>query len=61
MCEEPIHYFFFFYRNNIKNVFVQALVIALGESLVFYIYAAGYIFGAYLVKENRAAYEDIFL
>ena len=42
-------------------MFVQAAVIALGESVVFYIYAAGYIFGAYLVKENRAAYDDIFL
>ena len=54
-----IHYFIC--RNNIKSAFVQAAVIALGESLVFYIYAAGYIFGAYLVRENRAAYEDIFL
>ena len=43
-----------------KSVFVQATVLAVGQSLVFYLYAAGYYFGAFLVVEERAVYDDIF-
>ena len=49
-----------FSRTNIKSVFVQATVLAIGQSLIFYLYAAGYYFGAYLVVEERAVYDDVF-
>ena len=43
-----------------KSVFVQATVLGIGQSLIFYLYAAGYYFGAYLVTENRTTYDAIF-
>ena len=49
-----------FPRTNIKSVFVQAAVLAVGQSMIFYLYAAGYYFGAYLVVEERAVYDDVF-
>lgn len=39
---------------------MQATVLAVGQSLIFYLYAAGYYFGAFLVVENRAVYDNIF-
>lgn len=39
---------------------MQATVLAVGQSLIFYLYAAGYYFGAYLVVEDRALYDDVF-
>ena len=50
----------FFCRSNIKSVFVQAMVLALGQSLIYFIYSAGYYLGAFLVVEGRASYDDIF-
>lgn len=47
-------------RTNIKSVFVQATVLAVGQSLIFYLYSAGYYFGAFLVIEGRAEYDDVF-
>ena len=47
-------------RTNVKSVFVQATVLGIGQSLIFYLYAAGYYFGAYLVTENRTTYDAIF-
>ena len=43
-----------------KSVFVQATVLGVGQSLIFYLYAAGYYFGAFLVTENRTTYDAIF-
>lgn len=49
-----------FCRDSIKSVFVQAVVLCLSQSFVFYLYAAGFSFGAFLVVEGRAVYEDVF-
>ena len=47
-------------RTNLKSVFVQAMVFSLAQSIIFYIYAGGYSFGAFLVVEGRANYDQIF-
>ena len=39
---------------------MTALVFATAQSLIFFLYAAGYSFGAYLVAEGRNTYEEIF-
>ena len=49
-----------FCRDNIKSVFIQAVVLSLSQSLIFYLYAAGFSFGAFLVIQGRAQYEDVF-
>ena len=49
-----------FYRSNVKSVFVQATVLALGQSLIYFLYSTGYYFGASLVVEGRTNYDDIF-
>ena len=49
-----------FYRSNVKGVFVQATVLALGQSLIYFLYSTGYYFGAFLVVEGRTNYDDIF-
>ena len=41
-------------------MFLQAVVLSLSQSLVFYLYSAGFSFGAFLVVEDRAVYDDIF-
>ena len=43
-----------------KSVFVQATVLGVGQSLIFYLYAAGFYFGAFLVTENRTTYDALF-
>ena len=48
------------YRSNVKSVFVQATVLALGQSLIYFLYSTGYYFGAFLVVEGRTNYDDIF-
>ena len=47
-------------RSNMKGVFIQATVLALGQSLLFFMYCAGYYFGAFLVVQGCANYEDVF-
>ena len=46
--------------TNVKSVFFSALVYALAQSLIFYIYSAGYRFGAFLVIERRANFDEVF-
>ena len=41
-------------------MFATAIVFALAQSLIFFIYAAGYSFGAFLVAEGRNSYDQIF-
>ena len=48
-----------FCRSNVKSVFVQATVLALGQSLIYFLYSAGYYFGAFLVVEGRINYDSI--
>ena len=48
------------HRSNVKSVFVQAVVFAVAQSFIFYVYSAGYSFGAFLVIEERATYDLIF-
>ena len=47
-------------RANIRSVFGQAVILALSQSIIFYLFSAGYSFGAFLVIEGRASYDDIF-
>ena len=39
---------------------MTATVFAVAQSLIFFLYAAGYVFGAYLVVEGRNTYDEIF-
>ena len=39
---------------------MTATVFSVAQSLIFFLYAAGYVFGAYLVVEGRNSYEEIF-
>ena len=48
------------YRNNIESVFVQAVVLGIAQSTIFYLFSAGYSFGAFLVVLDRATYDQIF-
>ena len=43
-----------------KGVFLTATVFAVAQSLIFFLYAAGYVFGAFLVVEGRNNYDEIF-
>ena len=43
-----------------KSVFIQATVFALGRSLLYLLYSAGYYFGAFLVVQGRTNYDNIF-
>ena len=52
--------FFLCVRSNMKGVFVTATVFAVAQSLIFFLYAAGYVFGAFLVVEGRNNYDEIF-
>lgn len=39
---------------------VQAMMFAVGQSLVFYIYAAGYFLSTHLIIEERTSYDRAF-
>ena len=47
-------------RSNMKGVFITATVFAVAQSLIFFLYAAGYVFGVFLVVEGRNNYDEIF-
>ena len=47
-------------RSNVKGVFLTALAYAVAQSLIFFLYSAGYVFGAFLVVEGRNNYDEIF-
>ena len=52
-------------RANIKSVFGQSLVFALAQGSIFYIYAAGYYLGAFLVISDESepyhtSYDEVF-
>ena len=47
-------------RSNVRGVFITAVVFAMAQSFIFFLYAGGYVFGAYLVVEGRNSYDDIF-
>ena len=51
---------FFLHRNGIKSVFSQALLLAVSQSIILFLFAAGYSLGAFLVVEGRNTYDDIF-
>ena len=48
------------HRSYIKTVFVQALLLGLGQSLIFYIYCAAYSLSARLIIEERTTYDRAF-
>ena len=43
-----------------KSVLAQAAALSTSRSLVFFLYAAGYNLGAFLVVEERAHYYNVF-
>jgi len=43
-----------------KGVFMTALVFAAAQSLIYFLFSAGYSFSAFLVVEGRNTYEEIF-
>ena len=47
-------------RSNVRGVFFTAVVFAMAQSLIFFLFAAGSVFGAYLVVEGRNSYDEIF-
>lgn len=47
-------------RDSMVSVLWQATIYALAQSMIFYTYAAGFRFGAFLVIERRANYDNIF-
>ena len=49
-----------FHRTYIKNLLVQALMLAVGQALVYYIYAAGYFLSTQLIIEERTTYDRAF-
>ena len=49
-----------FHRTYIKSVLVQALMLAVGQALVYYIYAAGYFLSTQLIIEERTTYDRAF-
>ena len=53
-----------YFRNNIRSVFGQAFVFALSQASIFYLYAAGFSLGAFLIISDpsepyHADYDDI--
>ena len=52
--------FLSFCRDNIKSVFLQGFVLGLAQSTIFFIYSIGYSFGAFLVVEERATFDQLF-
>jgi len=44
----------------VKSTFGGAVVLSVAQSLIFFMFAAGYSFGAFLVIEERATFDDIF-
>ena len=52
-------------RSNMKGVFLNALIYAISQGLVYYVYAAGFSLGAYLVISDpstiyHASYQEVF-
>ena len=47
-------------RSNVRGVLFQGLVLSVSNSLLFFLFAAGYRFGAFLVVEDRASYDEVF-
>ena len=52
-------------RANLKSVFGQAVVFAIAQAFIYYIYAAGYYLGAFLVISDsnevyHATYDEVF-
>ncbi len=50
----------FLCSNNIKGTFGAAAVLAVANSIIFYMFSAGYSFGAFLVIERGYDYQAIF-
>ena len=47
-------------RDSMVSVLWQAIIYAVAQSMIFFTYAAGFRFGAFLVIEGRADYDNIF-
>ena len=45
---------------NIRSVFITSIMLAIGQSVLFYVYSACYSLSAFLVAEDRAVYYEIF-
>ena len=60
ICQYNSHAFAFYSRSNIKHVCFQGLAFSIALSITYYIYAAGYWVGAFLIVEGRTEYEDVF-
>ena len=48
------------YRNNMKSVFIQGVVLGVAQSINYFLFSAGYSFGAFLVIVKRSTYDQIF-
>ena len=43
-----------------KSVLVQSLILGIAQSVIFFIYSAGYSFGGFLVIEGRCNFDEVF-
>ena len=47
-------------RSNIKSVFLQGFILAIAQSMIFFIYSVGFSFGAFLIVEDRTTFYHAF-
>ena len=47
-------------RANLRSVLVQSVIIGIAQGTIFYLYAIGFRFGAFLVAYVKVSYNDIF-
>ena len=47
-------------RSNKRSVYLTSLVFAVTQSLIYFLYSAGFVFGAFLVIQGRNDYGEIF-
>ena len=49
------------YTAALKKAHLVGAVFALSQGIIYFAYAASFVFGAYLIEESEMEYEDVFL
>ena len=49
-----------FPRSNMRSVFSSAIVFAFAQSIIYFMFSAGFSFSAFLVSEGRGTYDEMF-
>lgn len=49
------------YRDALKKAHVVGFAFGFSQGIIYFVYAAAFVLGAYLIEQNEMSFDDVFL